>query len=968
MPHAFRPLALAFALAACFGPDAARAQPSGAQVVHGSAVFVRNGSSLTVTTRNGAGTNHSAIDWQSFGVPVGSTTWFLQPGAASTSINRVMGPDPSAIHGRLGSNGKLVLVNPAGIAVGPGAVVDTGGFTASTLRMSDADAAAGRLRFAGDANAGPLSVQGQVLARSGDVVLIAPRIDTGATAVVESRGGATILAAGQSVAITGRGLEGIHFDVKAGNEAVNLGTLKGDAVGIFANTLRHSGLVTARTTANEGGKVVLLAGDITVGPGGKVDASGDHRGGTILVGGEQRGAPAKRGQRNAQFVELAPGSTVRADALQKGNGGRVIVWAEQWAGVHGMLSARGGPAGGNGGFVETSARVLDVTRGADVSAHRGRAGKWLIDPEDVDIDAVDDNVETSGARRRPKEPRPGKISARAIEDALDAGGTVEISTEDGGPHGNGTIRIRKAITKSSEKDSTLSLQANRDIEINAAVKSISGKLNFVLDADSDRDGVGATTIAADIDTRGGTLTAPEGAPSIGLGRIGAPGALSIRARLAGHRYAIHQDLCDSDLVVESGQLTWWGGTSLVKSALATLPGARLDLSNQPESTGTHRLSHSELWNFGTLVFADGAGDLVVDNGSSVNNVSFPTDEERARFFGRSASFGGVGLFGFRGNAVVRGSTGSFVNRGALVKGELFPGVEPVASLGPDTTTATIDATGIDVVLTPASTVLVTSGTLRLARSPTPSPTPFVNQGVVFIDQAATLSTEGHPLASTVDAVILGNGTLVTQHLRNAGILFPGGLAEDVGALTLVGNYTQESTGKLFVRVESPARHDRLVIRDGSVSLAGEILPLVLENAAFRTGDRFDIITGAARTSGAASVPAPARFDAGRQAGGLRLVARAGAGAPPAAAPTPAPASSPAPSHPPAPRPPSAAAPPAERIAAALGGQISVADAQQIVTVTDGTVSQNLGEPVPAAAKSLEKRDRGQPKDDGMTCR
>ena len=101
-----------------------------------------SGKNLTITTSNGAGLNHSALNWQSFSVPAGSVTRFEQPSAASTSINRVTGADPSAILGTLTSNGKLVLVNPAGIAVGPGGVVDTAGFTASTPAVQMATASA----------------------------------------------------------------------------------------------------------------------------------------------------------------------------------------------------------------------------------------------------------------------------------------------------------------------------------------------------------------------------------------------------------------------------------------------------------------------------------------------------------------------------------------------------------------------------------------------------------------------------------------------------------------------------------------------------------------------------------------------------------------------------------------------------------------------------------------------------------
>src|SRR4051812_15362347 len=255
-----RPLLLAVAVAACFcAPVTLRAQPAGAQAIHGAAALTQQGNKLVVTTNNGAGSNHSAINWQSFSVPAGSSTYFNQPSAASTSINRVLGNNPSEIFGTLGSNGRLVLVNPAGIAVGAGAVVDTAGFTASTLRMSDADAVAGRLRFEGGSNA--LSVNGSVIARNGDVVLIAPNVSTGQQALVQSPQGATILAAGQKAELTGRGLEGIHLEVQAGTSALNLGTLQGDAVGIFAGTLRHSGQINATAVTVDGGKVVLKAQD-----------------------------------------------------------------------------------------------------------------------------------------------------------------------------------------------------------------------------------------------------------------------------------------------------------------------------------------------------------------------------------------------------------------------------------------------------------------------------------------------------------------------------------------------------------------------------------------------------------------------------------------------------------------------------------------------------------------------------------
>ena len=183
----FAVLSLGIAIAWGLSPSIAFANPTGGVAIVGQAGMTTQGNKLTVTTQNGTGTNYSAINWQSFSIPSGSTTYFQQPSATSTSINRVVTNTPSQLFGTLGSNGNLVLVNQSGIAVGAGAVVDTAGFTASSLRMSDADALAGRLLFGdGLASSAGVSVQGRILARSGDVVLLGSSVDTGKDALIQA--------------------------------------------------------------------------------------------------------------------------------------------------------------------------------------------------------------------------------------------------------------------------------------------------------------------------------------------------------------------------------------------------------------------------------------------------------------------------------------------------------------------------------------------------------------------------------------------------------------------------------------------------------------------------------------------------------------------------------------------------------------------------------------------------------------
>ena len=480
-----RPLSIALALAACFAAAPLRAQPAGAQAIHGTAVLQQNGANLSVTTQNGAGTSHSAINWQSFNVPGGSTTHFAQPNAASTSINRVLGNNPSAIFGTLSSNGKLVLVNPSGIAVGAGAVVDTAGFTASTLRMSDADALAGRLRFGQDGlGGGSLSVQGRVVARGGDVVLIAPQLDTGAQAVVQASGGDTLLVAGQKVALTGRGLEGIQLELQApADRALNLGMLKGDSVAVFASQLRHSGLVQAQTASVQGGKV-LLRGQVSADVTGRVtaqreggvrggaihvtaaqttlhstavlDASGPAGGGEVLVGGGWQG---KGPLANAQNTTADAGSVIRADATASGDGGTVVVWSDGTTRTAAGISARGGAQGGNGGRVETSGKTL-VRRGMpDVSAPRGQAGTWLLDPDYILI--------TQGYGGEPGNLGGGSIAAS------DAGSVTQVfEGEIESFNGNIVLEANHAIVAEGESNFDLYVHGNLTLRtLNATAAS-----------------------------------------------------------------------------------------------------------------------------------------------------------------------------------------------------------------------------------------------------------------------------------------------------------------------------------------------------------------------------------------------------------------------------------------------------------------------------------------------------------------
>jgi filamentous hemagglutinin family protein len=545
-------LTLAIALAWSGGITDAYANPQGGVATTGSYTTTTNGNQLTVTTTNGAGTSHSAINWQSFSIPAGSSTYFQQPSAASTSINRVVTNTPSLIFGTLGSNGNLVLINQSGITVGAGAVVDTAGFTASALRMSDADAVAGRMRFGDGTAAGNVSVQGSILARNGDVVLLAGAIDTGKDALIQAPNGSTLLAAGQQIEITGRGLEGISLQVQApADSVVNLGTLKGDAVGIFASTLKHSGLIQANAVSTEGGKVVLKAtdklsidGTVQVAAlgqkGGSIlasathvkldstallDASGALGGGEVLVGGGYQGKDARLA--NAQTTDIAAGAQLKADALVNGDGGTVVVWADGATRYRGSLSARGGAQGGNGGVAEVSGKeYLDFRGLVDLTAAHGTKGSLLLDPDNIVIGSyadingngagygtdISDGMDLSNPSTYAGET--SYITASVVSSLLTTADVTLAATNDI------TLESDISTSGSSNAATTLTLNAGHNIVFGGShrtIESYSNALNVSLNAGNAIATSGG--YGASIYGKGGNISLTAGSGGVGSGAM-----------------------------------------------------------------------------------------------------------------------------------------------------------------------------------------------------------------------------------------------------------------------------------------------------------------------------------------------------------------------------------------------------------------------------------------------------------------
>src|SRR5512140_1805455 len=108
-------------LVSCLISPRVFANPVGGSVVGGNASATIAGEGTSVVTIN-QNQSRSIINWNAFSINAGEITKFIQPSDTAAILNRVLSPNPSLIYGTLQANGRVFLVNPAGIMVGAGGV------------------------------------------------------------------------------------------------------------------------------------------------------------------------------------------------------------------------------------------------------------------------------------------------------------------------------------------------------------------------------------------------------------------------------------------------------------------------------------------------------------------------------------------------------------------------------------------------------------------------------------------------------------------------------------------------------------------------------------------------------------------------------------------------------------------------------------------------------------------------------
>lgn len=242
----------------------ALAGPEGAQVVRGNVQIERNGNQTVIRAGD-----RSIINYRNFNIGANESVQFIQPGSQSRVLNRINSAAPTRIDGSLSANGRVYIVNPAGVVFGQGSVVNVSGLFAAAGNISDRDFVNGVDRVTGMSgsvvNLGDMRGQSIVLAGSsvanmGNIV--APE-------------GTVAMAAGQDMVISQRD-GAMHVRVN--------GQASGDA-----NNAAVTNTGTIDTTSTRGassGKVIMAAGDVY---GLAINTTGTVRGRSVEVQGQGTG-------------------------------------------------------------------------------------------------------------------------------------------------------------------------------------------------------------------------------------------------------------------------------------------------------------------------------------------------------------------------------------------------------------------------------------------------------------------------------------------------------------------------------------------------------------------------------------------------------------------------------------------------------------------------------------------------------
>ncbi|MDX8431282.1 MAG: filamentous hemagglutinin N-terminal domain-containing protein [Candidatus Algichlamydia australiensis] len=397
--------------------------PSGHKVKQGDVQVTKSEKELLIQSGRRA-----VVHWDKFSVDRGERARFQMKDSKSSVLNRVSGGERSDILGKLESNGKVYLLNPKGVLIGPEAQINVHSLVASTLDVLDEEYLNGNeLRFFGSEK-GSIVNMGEVEGHS--VFLLAGSVENHGKIKAER----VALATGNKILLQPKGEQRIFIEASGAEESIdNRGKIEALTTEIknsspYVLAVRSSGTIEATATEKRNGKIFLVADKGTVEVDGtlrasQVDMSGDQ---VYLYGNALIDAP--EGKVNigrltpTRNVVLFPESKVTVSASEMGDAGEVYIYSEGATAHYGIIEACGGLKGGNGGFVELSGKMdLGLEGRIERGAPMGTPGELLIDPKNATITAAGGPLPTPSLTFGVSSAASLSITGASLGSALDSG-------------------------------------------------------------------------------------------------------------------------------------------------------------------------------------------------------------------------------------------------------------------------------------------------------------------------------------------------------------------------------------------------------------------------------------------------------------------------------------------------------------------------------------------------------------------
>ena len=301
VPPVYRLAVLPAVLMAAMGCANTAWAVDGGVIAAGAGSIKTQGSRTTISQSS----DKMVVNWKNFNIGSDQTVVVNQPDIRSAVLNRVTMASPTQIDGVLKANGRVFVVNPAGVVFGSGAKVDVGSLVATTLKVDSDEFMSGELlpgskyehlKLSASGGEGQVVNNGKVTAQE-LVSLIGPQVvnsgiirardvsligvtDTTLT-MIDSRIGINLGKQTQDALVANYG----SIIATNGNVSM-LAAATGAAIG---SVIKNSGRIEATgATLKEGGVVSLSSLD-----GGKVSIGGQVSADMVVsIGSGGQGEPS----------------------------------------------------------------------------------------------------------------------------------------------------------------------------------------------------------------------------------------------------------------------------------------------------------------------------------------------------------------------------------------------------------------------------------------------------------------------------------------------------------------------------------------------------------------------------------------------------------------------------------------------------------------------------------------------------